>query len=46
MIYDNAKKLAEEMRCSEEYRSYCAARDRAYSNESTKNLIGEFHNSR
>lgn len=43
MIYDNAKKLAEEMRNSEEYRSYRAARDRAYSNESTKNLIGEFH---
>ena len=43
MIYDNAKKLAEEMRSSDEYRTYCDARERAFQNESTKNLIGEFH---
>ena len=42
MVYDNAKKLAEEMKNSEEYRAYCEARERAFSNESTKNLIGEY----
>ncbi len=43
MVYDNAKKLAEEMKNSEEYRAYRAARERAFENESTRNLIAEYH---
>ena len=43
MIYDDARKLAEQMRQSEEYRSYSEARERAFQSESTKNLIGEYH---
>ena len=43
MIYDNARRLAEELKNSEEYRAYCAAKERAFANESTRNLIGEYH---
>lgn len=43
MVYDNAKKLAEELKNSDEYRSYCLAKERAFANESTRNLIGEYH---
>jgi cell fate (sporulation/competence/biofilm development) regulator YlbF (YheA/YmcA/DUF963 family) len=43
MVYDNARKLAQELRESDEYRAYCEARDRAFQNESTKNLIAEYH---
>ena len=43
MVYDNARKLAQELRESQEYRAYCEAKDRAFMNESTKNLIAEYH---
>lgn len=43
MIYDNARRLAEELKNSEEYCAYCAAKERAFANESTRNLIGEYH---
>ena len=43
MIYDNARKLADELKNSEEYRAYRAARERAFQNDSTKNLIAEYH---
>ena len=43
MVYDNARKLAQELRESDEYRAYCEARDSAFQNESTKNLLAEYH---
>ncbi len=43
MVYDNARKLAEELKNSDEYRAYCAAKERAFASESTKNLINEYH---
>ncbi|MBR3271509.1 MAG: YlbF family regulator [Clostridia bacterium] len=43
MIYDNARKLADELKNSEEYRAYRAAKERAFQNDSTKNLIAEYH---
>ena len=43
MVTDRAKQLADEMRQSEEYRAYCAAKERAYSAESTRNLLNEYH---
>ena len=43
MIYDNARRLAEELKNSEEYRAYGAAKERAFANEATRNLIGEYH---
>lgn len=46
MIYDNAKKLADEMRASDEYRAYREARDRAFGNESTRSLLGEYYKMR
>ena len=43
MIYDTAKRLADELRQSEEYRSYSAAKERAMENETTRSLIDEYH---
>lgn len=43
MVYDNAKKLAEDLRNSEEYRAYVAAKEAAFQNSSTENLIHEYH---
>lgn len=42
MVYDTARKLAEELRASEEYRSYLRAREEAFQNDTTKALIAEY----
>lgn len=42
MVYDTARKLAEELRASEEYRSYLHAREEAFQNDTTKALIAEY----
>lgn len=43
MVLDKAHDLARELRGSEEYAAYCAARDVAMENETTKTLIDEYH---
>lgn len=43
VVYDTARKLAEELKSSEEYREYSATRERATANETTKTLIAEYH---
>ena len=43
MVYDTVKKLAEELKASDEYAAFCSARDRAMENETTKTLIQEYH---
>ena len=43
MIYDKARELAQELKQSEEYRVYQAARDAAMQNETTCALIKELH---
>ena len=42
MVYDQARTLAAELKASEEYRVYHAAKERAYANESTRALLGEY----
>lgn len=43
MVYDTAKRLADELKASKEYQSYQAAKERAMENDTTKSLIGEYH---
>lgn len=43
MVYDTAKKLADELHNSEEYRAFAAARDEAMANDTTKALIDQYH---
>ncbi|MDD3401127.1 MAG: YlbF family regulator [Eubacteriales bacterium] len=43
MVYDHARALANDLRTSEEYEKYKTAKEAAYANESTKNLIAEYH---
>ncbi len=43
MVYDTAKRLADELRQSDEYQSYQTARERALENAATKSLIDEYH---
>ena len=43
MVYDQAKQLAVRMRESEEYRSFCEAKERAFANASTRTLLNEYH---
>lgn len=43
MVYDTAQKLAGEIRNSDEYREYAAAKERAMENSATRALIGEYN---
>lgn len=43
MVYDTAKKLAEELRGSEEYRAYISAKERAMESNTTRALIEEYN---
>ena len=43
MTYDTAKKLAAELRESEEYRAYSALKERVEENDTTRALIDEYH---
>ncbi len=43
MVYDTAKKLADELRVSEEYRAYAEAKETAIASDTTKALIDEYH---
>jgi len=43
MVYDTARTLAAELKNSEEYHAFKQLRERAMQNETTKNLIGEYH---
>ena len=42
MVYDTAKKLAGELRESEEYRAYTLAKERAMESGTTRTLIEEY----
>ncbi|HQQ40354.1 MAG TPA: YlbF family regulator [Clostridia bacterium] len=43
MVYDTAHKLAEELKVSEEYVTYAAAREQAMENATTRALIDEYN---
>ena len=43
MVYDTAKLLANELKSSEEYRTYHACKARALENKTTKTLIEEYN---
>ena len=43
MVYETARRLAAELRGSEEYQSYNAAKERALENDATKSLLEEYH---
>ena len=43
MVYDTAERLARELKESDEYRVYAAAKERAFENETTKQLVSEYH---
>lgn len=43
MVYDTARRLADELRESEEYRGYSEAKERAMENDTTRALIEEYH---
>lgn len=43
MVYDTAKQLANEMKNSEEYRTYSAVKARALENNTTRALIEEYN---
>jgi cell fate (sporulation/competence/biofilm development) regulator YlbF (YheA/YmcA/DUF963 family) len=43
MVYDTAHKLAEELKASEEYTTYAAAREQAMENATTRALIDEYN---
>lgn len=43
MVYDTAKQLANEMKNSEEYRTYSAVKARALENTTTRALIEEYN---
>lgn len=42
MVYDTAKRLAEELRSSDEYRAYTEAKARAMESSTTRALIEEY----
>ena len=42
MILDDAKALADKLRDSDEYKTYLAAKERAFANPSTAALLNEF----
>lgn len=43
MVYDKANELAQDIRNSEEYREYRAAKEKAFENQTTASLIKEYH---
>lgn len=43
VVYDTARQLAEELKSSDEYRTYTAARETALANETTRTLVAEYH---
>ena len=43
MVYDTAKRLADELKSSEEYREYHAIKARAMENKTTRALIEEYN---
>ena len=43
MVYDTAKKLADELKASDEYRAYAESKALAIQNDTTKALIDEYH---
>ena len=43
MVYDTAKRLADELHDSDEYRAYAEAKEQALTNETTRALIDEYH---
>lgn len=43
VVYDTARKLAEELKASEEYREYEKTREVAMANDTTKALVAEYH---
>ncbi|MDO4573286.1 MAG: YlbF family regulator [Clostridia bacterium] len=43
MVYDTAKRLAEELKASGEYLAFSEARERATENDTTRALIEEYH---
>lgn len=43
MLIDDAKTLADKLRVSEEYRTYCEAKERAYASPATAALLDEFY---
>lgn len=42
MVYDCAKELADALKASDEYRDFCAAKERAFENETTRALLMEY----
>ena len=43
MLLDDARQLADKLRSSEEYRTYCEAKERAYASKATAALLDEFY---
>lgn len=43
MLLDDARILADKLRSSEEYRTYCEAKERAYASKATAALLDEFY---
>lgn len=43
MLIDDAKVLADKLKASEEYRTYCETKERAYASPSTAALLDEFY---
>ena len=43
MLLDDARMLADKLRSSEEYRTYCEAKERAYASKATAALLDEFY---
>ena len=46
MLLDDARILADKLRSSEEYRTYCEAKERAYASKATAALLDEFYSLR
>jgi len=46
MLMDDAKRLADKLRASEEYAAYRDAKERAYASETTAALLNEFYSLR
>lgn len=43
MLLDDARMLADKLKASEEYRTYCEAKERAYASPATAALLDEFY---
>ncbi|MBR4905855.1 MAG: YlbF family regulator [Clostridia bacterium] len=43
MLLDDARQLADKLRSSEEYTTYCEAKERAYASKATAALLDEFY---